>query len=150
MQVRVGQRLVHPHQPGLISHLGSPRQSNGSPRSQTREGRLITLKTAHGPIIQAPHVTSSPINSSPEQSRADQVRAPHVSPMPVRLWRREGVFWRRAALRALLFYFFSLAIASWCAIPEGRRRRRSAEGRADLLPGAPSGERSGKKSDVAA
>ena len=26
--------------------------------------------------------------------------------MPVRLWRREGVFWRLAALRALLFFFF--------------------------------------------
>jgi len=33
---------------------------------------FITLKTAHGPIIQAPYVTSSPIKSSG--------RAPHVSP----------------------------------------------------------------------
>jgi hypothetical protein len=88
----------------LIPHTRTNRRT---PR-KTREGRLITLQTAHGPspIIQPPHVTSSPIQSSPEPQRADPVRAPHVSPMPASLWRREGVSGRRAALRALHFFFF--------------------------------------------
>jgi len=42
-----------------------------------------------------------------------------------------------------LISMISLAFASWCASPEGRRRRRSADGSGRPLPGAPSGERSG-------
>jgi len=36
-----------------------------------REGRLVTLTTAHVPIMQAPHVTSSPIESSLDESGSD-------------------------------------------------------------------------------
>jgi len=38
---------------------------------KNREGRLVTLTTAHVRIIQAPHVTSNPIESSPEQPGSD-------------------------------------------------------------------------------
>jgi hypothetical protein len=98
---------------------------------------LLFFSTARVPITQAPHVTSSPIKSSPEAGGPDQIQASHVSPTPVRLWRREGTF-GAGRLCARFFFFFSLTlerttgcrVASFSIAPCDRRLNRpsSAEG----------------------
>jgi hypothetical protein len=57
---------------GRMSRLIPPARTPCRAPRKTREGRLITLTMAHGPIIPAPYVTSSPIKSSPEQNKADR------------------------------------------------------------------------------
>jgi hypothetical protein len=85
----------------------TPRPQRGQPRVDGTLGGAVVIPRPLA-VVDYSGATRNlkPIKSSPQQRRTGHVWAPHVSPMPVTLWHREGVLWRRESLRALLFFLF--------------------------------------------